>query len=83
MAAALSLGCSLLDLALAIWVAEEPEGQLGPGRLAPSATTAGQGLGVCVALGNQLRSASSQPGPGPRRVKVVPQVLACSCQNRE
>ena len=46
MAAALSLGCSLLDLALAIWVAEEPEGQLGPGRLAPSVVTAGQGLGT-------------------------------------
>ena len=46
MAAALSLGCSLLDLALAIWVAEEPEGQLGPGRLAPSVLMTGQGVGT-------------------------------------
>ena len=46
MAAVVCVGRSLSGLASAVWVAEEPEGQLGPWRLAPSATTAGQSLGT-------------------------------------
>ena len=45
MAAAICIGCSLLDLSLPCVQPEEPEGQLGPGCPAPSEMTAGQGLG--------------------------------------
>ena len=38
---------------------EEPEGRLGPGRLAPSAMTPGRGLGTWPCGHRQLRSASS------------------------
>ena len=68
-AAGVCLDLGLWYLAFAISGAWGPAGSWTPGSLSNS-SWAGSGR---MALGDcQLRSASSQPGPGPWRVKVVP-----------
>ena len=59
MAAAVCLGCSVQDLTPPCGQPEETAGQLGPGCMAASAMTAGQGLGAWPCGSRQLKPASS------------------------
>ena len=65
-------GAQFVGPASAIQMALDMWGPVGSQVLTPSVMTAGQCLGTWPWGGRQLSCASSQPGPGPQRVKVVP-----------